>query len=113
VTPSPAGDAASVVVVRTPQDTADLIAAAVLACPFVVTLSGGRAGEVATYLPGRQVAGVRTTDDGVEVHVVGVYGPTCDSIAEQVRAAVRTAVGPMAVTVGVDDLDLTATVLPA
>lgn len=84
---------------------ADAVAEAVLRCPDVVALSGGRVGEVATYLPGRRIAGVRVAADGaLTVHVVGRYGPTVDQLAAQVRAAVLAAVGPAAVHVGVDDL---------
>ena len=92
---------------------ADAVAAAVLRCPDVVALSDGRVGEVATYLPGRRIAGVRGAADGaLTVHVVGRYGPTVDQLAAQVRAAVLTAVGPTAVHVGVDDL-LVDDVLPS
>lgn len=84
--------------------SADAIAAAVLACPLVVALSGGRAGEIASYLPGRRVTGVRIGDGAVTVHVVAAYGPTCEQIATQVRQAVQAIVaGP--VVVGIDDLD--------
>ena len=84
---------------------ADALAAAALACPSVVALSGGRVGEVATYLPGRRVTGVRVTDGRVEVHVVARYGPTCAEIASQVRAAVQPLTGGLPVWVGIDDLD--------
>ena len=63
-------------------------------------------GEIATYLPGRRVTGVRLGDSGVTVHVVAAYGPTCQQIAAQVRQAVRTVVGGLPVTVGIDDLDV-------
>lgn len=43
---------------------------AALAVPGVTRLSGGAFGEVATYLPGDRVTGVRVGDDGVHVHVV-------------------------------------------
>ena len=86
---------------------ADAVSAAVLGCPDVVALSSGRLGEVATYLPGRRIAGVRVGDDGaVTVHVVARYGPTVQEIAKQVRAAVAGVAGPGPVTVGVDDLVL-------
>lgn len=83
----------------------DAVAAAVRACPLVVRLSGGHASEVATYLPGRRVVGVRFTDGSVEVHVVGVYGPPVDAIAAEVVAAVAPLVGGRTVDVGVDDLE--------
>ena len=85
---------------------ADAIAAAVLACPLVAALSGGRAGEIASYLPGRRVTGVRIGDGTVTVHVVAVYGPSCAEIAAQVRQAVQGVVGALPVVVGIDDLDL-------
>lgn len=88
-----------------PDPDPDAVAAAVLACPSVTGLSGGRLGEVATYLPGRRITGVRIADDGVVVHLVGRYGPTIGEIAAEVRAAVQAVVGLRPVTVGVDDLD--------
>lgn len=84
----------------------DAVAAAVLACPYVARLSGGRFGEVATYLPGRRVTGVRITPSGFGVSVVARYGPTATEIAAQVRGAVRAVVGPGPVDVQIDDLDL-------
>ena len=90
----------------------DALAAVVRALPDVVALSGGRAGEVASYLPGRRVAGVRIGAGHVTVHVVARYGPTTAQIAEQVRSAVRAVAGPLPVTVGIDDLDLPPAPLP-
>ncbi|MGX6607461.1 hypothetical protein ACWKSP_35850 [Micromonosporaceae bacterium Da 78-11] len=49
---------------------ADDIAALVLTVPDVVRLHAGRFGEVATYLPGRRVTGIKLGDDRIEVHVV-------------------------------------------
>ncbi len=88
-----------------PNPDPDAIAAAAQACPHVVRLGGGALGEVATYLPGRRVTGVRVTDRVVEIHVVGRYGPTVDEIAGQVRDAVRAAAGPVIVDVVIDDLE--------
>jgi uncharacterized alkaline shock family protein YloU len=93
----------------------DAIATAVLAVPSVAALSGGLAGEVATYLPGRRVGGVQVrSGEGraaplVVVHVVAHYGPTIDRIAADVTAAVRAAAGRVDVHVGVDDLLVTPT----
>ena len=86
--------------------SADAVATAVLACPSVVSLSGGRAGEIASYLPGRRVTGVRIDEGAVTVHVVAAYGPTCGQIADQVRQAVQAVVAGLPVVVGIDDLDL-------
>jgi hypothetical protein len=82
----------------------DLIAIAVLAVPHVAALSGGRFGEIATYLPGRRVDGIRIRPGQVEVHVVARYGPTMAEVGAAVRAAVVDAVGPVEVVVGIDDL---------
>lgn len=87
----------------------DAVAAAVLTCPSVAALSGGVVGEVASYLPGRRVVGVRVHDGGsrpaeVDVHVVGRYGPPVAQIAGEVRAAVRGLAPGIPVSVTVDDL---------
>ncbi|MCW2744521.1 MAG: hypothetical protein JWM48_1071 [Mycobacterium sp.] len=82
------------------------VADAVLACPAVVRLSGGVVGEIASYLPGKRLLGVRLADGEATVHVVARYGPTVAEIAQQVRQAVRGVTGPLPVTVGVDDLEL-------
>jgi hypothetical protein len=71
----------------------DAIAAAIATCPSVSGLSGGLAGEVATYLPGRRVSGVRVTPDSIEVHVVARYGVGLHDVDSEVRAAVTAAVG--------------------
>jgi len=83
---------------------AELVAEATLGCPDVLSLSGGMVGEVATYLPGRRVTGVRVRDAVVEVHVVARYGPPMDEIGAQVRAAVTPFVGDRTVAVTIDDL---------
>jgi hypothetical protein len=83
----------------------ETVAAAVRSCRSVVRLSGGHASEVATYLPGRRVLGVRFADGRVEVRVVGVYGPTVGEIAAEVTAAVAPLVGGRTVDVVVDDLE--------
>lgn len=64
---------------------------AVLRAPGVAGLSAGVFGEVATYLPGDKVPGVRVGDDGVHVHVVvtPVGATRIPAVAEAVRGAVR------------------------
>lgn len=84
----------------------DAIAAAVATCPSVVGLSGGTAGEIATYLPGRRVAGVRSSPDSVEVHVIARYGRALHEIDAEVRGAVTAAVpGPHRIDVVVADVE--------
>ena len=82
----------------------DVLVAATSACPYVAAMSGGVLGEVATYLPGRRVRGVRSGPDGVEVHVVGVFGPSITEIAAQIRAAVAPLMSGQPLSVHIDDL---------
>jgi hypothetical protein len=70
--------------------TADDIAALVLAVPDVVRLHAGRFGEVATYLPGRRVTGVKLGDDEIEVHVVVAGQQPVRETAQLIHAAVAT-----------------------
>lgn len=66
----------------------DAVAAAVEALPAVDRLGAGEFGEVATYLPGRRVHGVRTDGDHVEVHVVLRWQADLLAAADDVRSAV-------------------------
>ena len=85
-------------------DQADLIAAAVTAVPGVVGLHAGMFGEVATYLPGHRVSGIRTGSDGVtEVHVTLRYGSPVRETAAQVRDAAAAVTGGV-VDVTVEDV---------
>lgn len=81
----------------------DLVERTVLQVPGVVGLHGGSFGEVATYLPGRRVVGVRLGDAAAEVHVV--LSAVADLLAT--AAAVRHVVEPLVgtpVNVFVEDL---------
>jgi hypothetical protein len=89
-----------------PGPEPDVVAAAVQACPLVAGLHSGAFGEVASYLPGRRVRGVRVTVDVVEIHVVGRYPATMTQIAEQVRAVVSPLAGALPVDVVIEDLAL-------
>ncbi len=84
----------------------EAVAAAALGCPLIVELTGGRFGEVATYLPGRRVVGVRQVEGEVEVHVVAKWGAPLPEVAEVVRAAVAPHAGGLPVAVFVDDIQL-------
>lgn len=77
---------------QTHTEVADRIAAAALAVPGVAGLHSGRFGEVATYLPGRRVLGVRLGPDVVEVHVSIAYPAPVLETANRIH----TAVGPLA-----------------
>jgi len=83
------------------RDPAEVIATAVLATPGVEALHPGAFGEVATYLPGRRVVGVRLRDPGCEVHVTLAWGAPVLATSDSVRAAVAALVtgGPIDVVV--------------
>jgi uncharacterized alkaline shock family protein YloU len=84
----------------------DAVAEAVGAVPGVSGLSAGSVPEVATYLPGRRVAGVRVADGEFEIHVKARWGRTLPEVVQEVRAAVAPLVGGRAVSVHVDDIEL-------
>jgi hypothetical protein len=84
---------------------ADAIAAAALQSPMVASLATGRIDEVATYLPGRRVAGVRVADDEIEVHVVARWDSVFPELAASVQQAVASAAGGLPVAVHIDDIE--------
>lgn len=96
----------------TPAQMADQVAAAVLAVPGVAGLHTGAFGEVATYLPGRRVDGVRVRADRCEVHLVLSWGSPVLATADRVRAAVAPLVGTV-VDVSVEDVVIDTEPTPA
>lgn len=79
---------------------ADRVAAAVTAVPGVSALHPGMFGEVATYLPGRRVSGIRLSDQSTDIHVSVAMGAPILATAAAVRRAVSALVsGPVNVTV--------------
>ena len=83
-----------------PADLADAVAAAVRAVPGVDDLHAGALGEVATYLPGRRVGGVRLLEPGCAVSVVLGRAASLATTTQAVRDAVRPLTGlPVHVTV--------------
>ena len=66
----------------------DAVALAVLQCPAVSGLDGGRFGEVASYMPGRRVAGVVAGGGRVRVSVRSRWGIPAAALAAQVTASV-------------------------
>ena len=77
-----------------------------MACPSVAGISPGPLGEVATYLPGRRVPGVRLGDGRIEIHVVARWGVRVPDLAADVRAAVQTIAAGVLVDVHVDDVEV-------
>lgn len=93
---------------RTAEDAeAEAVDATVRSCPAVVDLAGGDFGEVATYLPGRRITGVRVTDDRIDVHLVGRYGVPIPVLAAEVRTALTELASGRAVDIRVESVELT------
>jgi hypothetical protein len=82
---------------------AERVADAVLAVPEVAGLHGGVFGEIATYLPGRRIEGIRISSDLCAVHIVARYPADLPAVAEAVRAQVAPLV-VMPVQVTIEDL---------
>ena len=92
-------------------ETVTAVAAAVRAVPGVADLHGGAYGEVATYLPGRRVRGIRLTSQAVDVHVTATWERGVRETAEAVADAAERAAGRPA-TVTVEDLQTPETATP-
>ena len=87
----------------------DAVTAAVVGCGGVDDLYSGPWGGVVSYLPGRQVEGVRVARDHVLISVRGRWGVPVIELARQVRAALAPLVAPRRVDIVVADLsDATA-----
>ncbi|WP_066582731.1 Asp23/Gls24 family envelope stress response protein [Cellulomonas timonensis] len=82
---------------------ADAVRAAVLGVPGVNAMHGGVFADVATYLPGRRVTGVRLEPERTEVHVVVTPDNPIPGVADAVRAAVQH-IRPEPVDVYVEDI---------
>jgi hypothetical protein len=82
----------------------DAVARAVRSCPGVDDLATGALGSVATYLPGRTVAGVAVAQDHVTIQLRSRWGVPTDTVAGQVRSAVAALVGLRRVDIVVADI---------
>ena len=82
----------------------DAVAAAARGCPSIDDLSPGAWGGVVSYLPGREVAGVRIASDHVVISVRGRWGVPVGEMARQVRTAIGALVAPRRVDLVVADL---------
>ena len=90
---------------RTVVDGVDLdaVVAAARGCAGVDDLASGPQ-NVVSYLPGRQVPGVRVTSDHVMISLRGKWGVPAARIARQVRAAVADLVTPRRVDLVLADV---------
>lgn len=82
---------------------AERVAEAVLTDPGVAGLHGGVFGEIATYLPGRRIEGIRIGGDLCAVHIIARYPADLRAVAESVRARVAAIVA-LPVQVTIEDL---------
>jgi hypothetical protein len=82
----------------------DAVAAAVRSCAAVDDLCSGPWGGVVSYLPGRQVPGVRAARDHVVVSVRSRWGVPAADLARQVRAALAPLAGGRRVDIIVADV---------
>ena len=71
----------------------DRIAAAVRGCAGVEDLAAGAAGSVISYLPGRQIAGLRVGAEEITIQVRIRWGVIVTEVAREVRGALRGLVG--------------------
>ncbi len=83
----------------------EAVAAAAIGNLSVLRLFSGDALEIATYLPGKRVRGVRVRESEVEVHVVARWGTSLPRVAEEVRRSVDAVVGGLPVSVYIDDVE--------
>lgn len=83
----------------------DAVAAAVLGCVGVAGLDNGQFGEVASYLPGRQIPGVMVRDGRVMVQVRSRWGVPAPELAALIRAVLLPLTGPRPVDIVVADID--------
>lgn len=81
----------------------DLVAADVLTVAGVAGLHPGSYAEVASFLPGRRVVGVRCDGRAVEVHVALRWGVPMLATAEVIRRSL-TALGASTVDIVVEDI---------
>lgn len=84
---------------------AQQVAAAAQAVPGVTGLHAGVFGEVATYLPGSRVSGVRMSDDSGEVHIIVDINHDLRAVADDVVTAASRAAG-VPVSVVVEDVSV-------
>ena len=83
----------------------DAVAVAVAGCPGVAALDGGPFGEVATYLPGRMVAGVVVGNGRLTVQVRCRWGIPAADLAVRITAVLASLTGRRPVDVVIADID--------
>jgi len=89
-----------------PAPDPEEIVRAILDCPMVSRMDGGRFGECVTYLPGRRVAGVVVRPGEITASVVGTSTSTAPALLGQIRAALAEVGAGCAVSVVFADIDV-------
>lgn len=77
---------------RWPDEAIDEVARLVLATPGVAGLTAGAFGDMATYLPGRRLAGVRQRHGRTEVCLVLSWGASAQLVGRRIRQQLRDVV---------------------
>lgn len=90
----------------TPVTEVDMLAAAVRGVVGVVALGDGGPMQPTTYLPGRRVAGIRSSADRIEVAVTAAFGLPAAVIADGIRAALAVLARGRPVDVHIADLQV-------
>ncbi|MEO7078911.1 hypothetical protein [Rhodococcus sp. BP22] len=81
-------------------ELADTIASITLSVAGVSALHPGEFGEIATYLPGRRIVGIRIDAEVCEIHISVEYPSDVHAVARAVHDAVGPHVSvPIVVTV--------------
>ena len=83
----------------------DAVATVVQGCTGVAALDGGPFGQVASYLPGRKVAGVVVGDGRVTVQVRSRWGIPAPDLAALIAAVLAPLTGQRPVDVVIADID--------
>jgi hypothetical protein len=91
----------------------DAVAEAVRGCGSVDDLDSGPCGGVVSYLPRRQVRGVRVASDHVVISVRGQWGVPVTELARQIRTALAAVVAPRRVDIVLAALGEAAAETPA
>ncbi|MGW3467779.1 hypothetical protein ACWDKQ_04745 [Saccharopolyspora sp. NPDC000995] len=87
------------------QVSAGELAERVLAHPSVVRLHGGQFGEIASYLPGSKVVGVRLPEGGAaEIGVVLRLERPLPEILDEIRSALAELLDEVPVDITVSDV---------
>ncbi|MFD0688346.1 hypothetical protein [Actinomadura fibrosa] len=89
----------------TSAELAEDIAAAVLACPDVASLTAGPHGRVMTYRVGAPFSGVAVHADRIEIGVVARLARPLPDTAEDVRRLARPLAGDLPIDVLIADVE--------